>query len=201
MPQVTHKPAGREQGCSPDDASAVLNLGAGRKRLHGAINVDIVTDTNPDIVHDLNVLPWPLATSRFDRAHGYDVLEHLENVTRIIEEIHRVCRDGARVFITVPHFSCSNAFTDPTHRHYFGYFSLDYYTGQHEFSFYTQVRFRCRTRSIMFYPTLLNKFVSRLANRFPEIYERRWAWMFPAWFLYFELEVLKADTGVRAASN
>jgi len=37
----------------------------------------------------------------------------------------------------------------------------------------------------------VNRLVFRLANRFPERYERRWAWMFPAWFLYYELEVVK----------
>jgi hypothetical protein len=33
--------------------------------------------------------------------------------------------------------------------------------------------------------------VWRLANRYPAAYERRWAWIFPAWYLYFELEVDK----------
>ena len=33
--------------------------------------------------------------------------------------------------------------------------------------------------------------VWRLANRFPAAYERRGAWIFPAWFLYVELEVVK----------
>jgi len=43
----------------------------------------------------------------------------------------------------------------------------------------------------VFQPTLTNKVVHRLANRYPKEYEERWAWMFPAWFLYFELEALK----------
>ena len=41
--------------------------------------------------------------------------------------------------------------------------------------------------------TLVNKLVWRLANRYPEAYERRWAWVFPAFFLSFELEVVKDD--------
>jgi len=43
----------------------------------------------------------------------------------------------------------------------------------------------------MFAKTLFNKLVHRFANHFPQAYERRWAWIFPAWFLYFELEVVK----------
>lgn len=92
----------------------------------------------------------------------------------------------------MPHYSSSNAFTDPTHRHYFGVFSFDYFTEDSRFPFYTDVRFVRRVSRLNFHLTLLNKIVWRMANRRPEEYERRWAWMFPAWFLHFELEVKKA---------
>ena len=36
--------------------------------------------------------------------------------------------------------------------------------------------------------TLVNKVVWRLASRFPSQYERRWAWMFPARYLYLRIE-------------
>lgn len=169
----------------------VLNLGSGRKHVLGALNVDMVASTSPDLVHDLNRTPWPLPDDHFREVLAHDVIEHLDDVIKSLEEIHRVCRNGAVVRITVPHFSCANAFTDPTHRHYFGRFSFSYFTGEHEFAFYTASRFRATTTRIVFAPTLLNKFVWRMANRWPARYERRWAWMFPAWFLYVELEVCK----------
>jgi SAM-dependent methyltransferase len=168
-----------------------LCLGSGRKQQDGAVNVDIVASTNPDIVHDLNRTPWPLPSDQFDECHAYDVIEHLNDIVATMEEIHRVCRNGAVVRITVPHFSSGNAFTDPTHRHYFSCFSLNYFTGEHQFSFYSDRRFKRRSNQILFAQTLVNKIVHRLANRFPAEYERRWAWIFPAWFLYFELEVVK----------
>lgn len=170
----------------------VLNLGSGRKHMASALNVDVVADTSPDVVHDLNARPWPLPSGHFREVFAHDVIEHLADVVATMEEIHRVCRDGAVVRLTVPHFSCANAFTDPTHRHHFGWFSFHYFTGEHEFSFYSRARFRRRASRIVFRPTLLNKAVGRLANRYPERYERRWAWMFPAWFLYVELEVVKS---------
>ena len=175
----------------------VLNLGCGNKQRPDAVNVDVTASTSPDVVHDLNVRPWPFPDNRFSEVQAHDVVEHLDDIVATMEEIHRVCRDGAVVRITVPHFSCSNAFTDPTHQHYFGWFSFDYFTGEHQFSFYTQVRFRRRRSAIVFAPTLVNKLVWRLANRWPAAYESRWAWIFPAWFLSFELEVVKgiaADT-------
>lgn len=172
-------------------ALSVLNLGSGRKYLADAVNLDVTADTNPDVVHDLNRMPWPFPTGSFDQVLAYDVIEHLDDLIAVMEQIHRVCRPGAVVKITVPHYSCANAFTDPTHRHYFGWFSVDYFTGENEFSFYTRCRFRRRRTQMIFYPSLVNKAVWRLANRHPRKYERRWAWIFPAWYLYFELEVIK----------
>jgi SAM-dependent methyltransferase len=175
----------------PLEERTILHLGSGRKYNPDAVNVDLVASTGADIIHDLDRTPWPLDNDRFREVWAYDVLEHLDDLVATMEEIHRVCVPGAVVKITVPHYSCHNAFTDITHRHYFSRFSFDYFTGEHEFAFYTECRFRTRAASIVFYPSLVNKVVWRLANRFPKRYEQRWAWMFPAWFLYFELEVVK----------
>ena len=168
-----------------------LNLGCGLKHIPDALNLDITPDTNPDVVHDLNRLPWPFPANQFREVLAYDVIEHLGDFIATMEEIHRVCRDRAVVRITVPHFSCANAYTDPTHRRLFGYFSFDYLTGDNETQFYSRARFKKLSSQMIFYPSLVNKLVWRLANRIPSAYERRWAWMFPAWYLYFELEVRK----------
>ena len=173
------------------DARTVLNLGCGRKAREDAINVDLVPGEHTDVVHDLDVLPWPFENDQFSEVLAFDVIEHLDRLVPVMEEIHRVMKPGGVVRITVPHFSSSNAFTDITHRHYFGRFSFDYFTGENEFGFYTRVRFRRRVATIIFRPTLLNKLIGRLANWSPARYERSWPWIFPAWFLYFELEVVK----------
>jgi SAM-dependent methyltransferase len=168
-----------------------LNLGCGRKPVASAVNVDAMADANPDVLHDLNRIPWPFPDDRFSETLAYDVVEHLDDLISTFEEIHRVSRHGAVVRVTVPHFSSGNAFTDPTHRRFFGYFTFDCFTEADERSFYTRARFRVRHRQIIFSPTVLNKIVWRLANRYPAWYERRWAWIFPAFFVSFELEVVK----------
>ncbi|HVB81613.1 MAG TPA: methyltransferase domain-containing protein [Candidatus Binataceae bacterium] len=168
-----------------------LNLGCGLKRIQGAVNVDVAKSVGPDIVCDLNRRPWPFASDQFSEVFAYDVIEHCDDAVLTMEEIHRVCAHGAVVHITVPHFSCANAFTDPTHRRQFGWGSFHYFTREHALSFYSSAAFRRRTSQIIFFPTFVNKVIRRIANRYPEEYERRWAWLFPAWFLYFELEVIK----------
>jgi SAM-dependent methyltransferase len=171
--------------------SDVLNLGCGRKPVAGAVNVDATPEVGADVVCDLNRRPWPFPSDHFREVLAYDVVEHLDEVVAVFEEIHRVCRDGATVRLTVPHYSSPEAFTDPTHRHFFAYTTFEYFTEASELSYYTRARFRLRTRNIIFMPTLVNKLVWRLANRFPARYERSWAWIFPAWFLSVELEVVK----------
>ena len=189
----------------PSDVASrqVLNLGCGNKHLPNAINLDITPDTNPDVVHDLNQRPWPFPDNHFKEVVIYDVIEHVDDVIACMEEVHRVCKSGAIVRITVPHFSCANAFTDPTHRHYFGWYSFHYVTGEHNFSFYTRKRFKRKHTDLVFRNTPSNKFVRRFANRNPEAYEQRWAWMFPAWFLSFVLEVVESagETAPGAAAS
>lgn len=169
----------------------IVNLGCGSKRMDGAVNVDISPDVGADVVHDLAVTPWPLPSNAFKEVYAFDVVEHLDDVLSALQEIHRICRAGARVQITVPHFSSANAFTDPTHRHQFGYSSFDYFDAEHPLAFYSSARFLRRRIQIVFYPTPTNKIIHRLANWRPQGYERRWAWMFPAWFLSVDLEAVK----------
>ncbi len=170
---------------------ARLNIGSGRQPMAGAVNLDVSDRVGADIVHDLDQTPWPFAADAFDEVHAYDVLEHVRDVPAVLDEIHRVGRPGARVHVTVPHFSSANAFTDVTHRRCFGWRSLDPFSTEHELAHYARARFQMRHRRISFHRSLCNLAVFRLANRWPEAYERRWAWMFPAWFLYFEFEVMK----------
>jgi len=68
---------------------------------------------------------------------------------------------------------------------------MDYVTGENDLEFYTRARFKTLSKRLLFYPSLMNKLVWRLANRYPELYERSWVWMFPAWYLHFDLEVIK----------
>lgn len=168
-----------------------LNLGCGRRKLDGCLNVDRAASVEPDFVHDLNHFPYPWPDASFNEITAHDVIEHLDDVVAFMKEIWRLGRPGAVVRLTTPHFSCANSYVDPTHKHHLSYFSLDYFTPGHPWNFYGSSGFQIRARSLIFTPSPVNSLVSRLANRHPHGYEQRWAWIFPAWFLYFELTVVK----------
>ena len=94
-----------------------LNLGCGMNRLEGYVNVDRYGD--PDLRHDLEVLPWPWPDDSVSEILLKHVLEHLgrepNNYLEIMKEIYRVCEDGATIRIIVPHHRHDFFFNDPTH--------------------------------------------------------------------------------------
>ena len=172
----------------------VLNVGAGLDRsIPGAVTVDRAARTKPDVVHDLDVYPWPFEDDSFDQVVCREVIEHLADAVRAVEEMHRVTRAGGVVHIVTPHYSCSNSFTDPTHRRHLGYYSFDYFTDENQWGFYSEARFRMKRRQIEFYGRYKNALPKWIANRFPRLYEERFAWILPAWYLVFDLEVVKGD--------
>jgi SAM-dependent methyltransferase len=169
-----------------------IELGAGRTRhAAGTVTLDRAASTGPDIVHDMDVVPWPVADSSFDLIRCYDVLEHVGDLLAVMGEIHRIGAPGARVEITTPHYSSRNSWTDPTHRWHLAYRSFDYFVEGHELSFYTDARFVLRERRIRFRNTLKGRVVEQVANRWPAMYEEHLAWMLPAFYLWFALEVRK----------
>jgi SAM-dependent methyltransferase len=175
----------------PVSARTKLNLGCGRRQFPDHVNVDLIADVVPDVVHDLNRTPFPFADSAFGEVCAYDVVEHVADLPAFMREVWRVARGGAVFRVTTPHYSCNNSYTDPTHVRHLGYYSLDYFTPEGKWNFYGGAGFEIRQRAIIFAPSLVNRLVGRWANRNPSAYESRWAWIFPAWFLNFELVVRK----------
>lgn len=78
-----------------------LNLGCGRQRLEGFVNVDL-RGSDQDV--DLSVFPWPWASSSISEILASHVLEHLEKdaAYRFIKECWRVLSPGGKLHIAVP---------------------------------------------------------------------------------------------------
>lgn len=177
-----------------------LDLGCGRNKHKGAIGIDFNEDTDADIIHDLNKFPYPFNDNEFDRIFASHVLEHLDDVVKTMEEIHRIAKPNAIVVIDAPFFTSLDAFADPTHKHFFSARSFDYFTGDlGEFSYYSHAEFRKLTVEIRFWEwKRLRGFrlqnwigLGLLANKFTKVYEIFFAHIFPAKEIHYELQIIK----------
>lgn len=172
---------------------SILSVGCGRKSSEpDVIRLDKSSEVEPDIVWDLDELPYPFDDSNFSEIECFDVIEHLQDIPKTLEEFYRILEPNGTLKITTPHFSCANSFVDPTHKWHLSYFSFDYFCQKHQLSYYSDAKYTIKHRHIQFQGGRFNRsIISRLANKFPHTYEQRWAWIFPAWYLYLELEAIK----------
>ncbi len=179
----------------------ILDVGCGNKKRPGSIGIDSNPDTQADMIHDLNRFPYPFENDSFDRIYVTHCIEHLNDVVKVMEELHRIAKPGARVTIDAPYFSGQDAFSDPTHKHFFTSRSFDYFTGDFpEFSFYSsQARFKKLSFHIDFW--VIHKLgglrlqnylgLGFFANKLTGVYEKFFAFIFPAQSIRYELEVTK----------
>ncbi|HVE68570.1 MAG TPA: methyltransferase domain-containing protein [Solirubrobacteraceae bacterium] len=176
---------------APSGPGRVLDVGCGAKKWPGAVGVDISPDTDADVVLDLDAPPYEeLESDSFDQILCQDVLEHVSEPVRVMEELHRVARPGARLHVRTPHFSSVLAYSDPTHRSYFSSAAIRA-LAEPGFAHYTQVRMRVVALSLDFWSLFRLTGVAALANRNLDLYERYFAFRFPAMNIRAELEVLK----------
>jgi SAM-dependent methyltransferase len=174
----------------PSGAGRVLDVGCGTKRHPGAVGIDLSADTDADVVHDLDVRPWPLEDASFDQILLQDVLEHLKDPYAVFAELHRVARPGARVHLRTPHFSSALAYSDPSHLHYFSAAAIRA-LAQPGFAHYSTSRFAIVRVTLDLWLPFRFLGIAALANRRPDLYEKYLAYRFPAMNIRAEFEVLK----------
>jgi SAM-dependent methyltransferase len=167
-----------------NQAPRILDLGCGNKKRAGAVGVDFNDRTAADIVHDLNVFPYPIKDAEFDEVYLDNCLEHLDNVIRVMEEVHRVLKPGGLAKVIVPYFRSRWAFIDPTHRHFFTVNSFDFFDpGSQICTRYDYTLARFRVERVVFNETLPNAWtrqrVVNLANRRPAHYEHYLSQFYP----------------------
>ena len=174
----------------PTGPGEILDIGCGATKVSGATGLDISPDTAADIVHDLDVFPYPIEDSSFDQILLQDVIEHVAEPIKVFEELHRIARPGARIQLRTPHFSSVLAYGDPTHRHYFSTIAIRS-LAEPRFAHYTDVRFRVVHVSLDMWLPYRASGLSLLFNRFQDAYEKYCAFIFPTMNIRAEFEVVK----------
>jgi len=111
-----------------------INLGSSGFNKEGYINVDIRPSVSPNVLHDLNIFPYPFEDGSADRIEMTHVLEHLTDPFKVMGELHRILRPGGELYIAVPHFS--RGFTHSEHARGFDISFPYYFTKKFPMQFY-----------------------------------------------------------------
>lgn len=175
------------------EGTKALDIGCGGRKLPGAVGMDVLSLPGVDFVHDLSVQPWPFADKEFDLVLANHVLEHAEDVLATLGEMHRVLKSGGSVVIQVPYFRSVDAMSDPTHKHFFTYQSLDYVIEGSRLRQYSYTSFAFKKVGQWYgWPQPSRRLLARVFKAFihkrPALYDQYISLLFPMECVTWELE-------------
>ena len=97
----------------------------GSKAFVNPVRLDINADHKPDVVWDLNQMPYPFGDNEFDEIHAYEVLEHCGTQGDYkfffaqFSEFWRILKPGGHLLATCPSRHSAWAWGDPSHTRVF----------------------------------------------------------------------------------
>lgn len=168
-----------------------LNLGCGSYKEPGfLLNVDGDPLAKPDLVLNLDEMPYPFPDDYFEEIRAYHVLEHLSNPFAVMREIHRILAPNGLVIIRVPHFS--RGFTHADHKRGFdvtfpayfdpkfpgGYSGIPFKLESMRLRWFAQPYLKREVLSapVFYTATVLGKVIDFFANLSPFITSRLWCY-------------------------
>lgn len=125
-----------------------INLGSGRDINPEYFNVDRTGVLGADLVCNLNDMPWKdLPDNYFMEVKAFDIIEHVDNPLKFVEECHRIMKSSGILRIHTSNWKYANAYRDITHKRPFDIDTFDLFDmntqyGKDYGEFYTQARFR-----------------------------------------------------------
>ncbi len=103
-----------------------LNLGSGRDRREGYVNLDLVAVPGVDVVASLGTTVLPFRDGAFGVVVCRDILEHVD-VVPAMRDVHRITAAGGTVIVSAVHFTSRNLYVDPTHVRGFSVRTLEFF--------------------------------------------------------------------------
>lgn len=92
-----------------------IDLACGQRKKEGFIGVDAVGGPGVDIVHNLDEYPWPFKDNSVYEVHCSHYVEHVKDLVKFMNELHRIMMPLGLAQIFCPYFSSDRAWQDPTH--------------------------------------------------------------------------------------
>lgn len=107
-----------------------VDLACGQSKQEGFVGVDIVKLPGVDIVHNLEVYPWPFEDNSVDEVFCSHYVEHTPCLMKFMNELHRIMKIGAKCTVLAPYYTSMRCWQDPTHLRAISEASFLYYNKQ-----------------------------------------------------------------------
>ena len=162
------------------------------------VYLDKISLPHVDVMHDLNLFPYRFQDSEFDEIWAEHVLEHIDDLGKAMEELWRIVKPDGVIKILVPAWTTWQAYTDPTHKHFFARESFDFWDpstplGKERGYYFSQrAKFKIKKKLIRFRCPFHYLF-QNLFNKIYDFYKRYLSWILPANDICFELKVIKDE--------
>jgi len=106
-----------------------LDIACGQNKRPGFKGVDISPGEGVDYVWDLEKYPWePFADNSCEEVYISHYAEHTKDLIKFMDEVWRICQDGAKVTIIGPYYTSIRAWGDPTHTRTLNEWTFLYFT-------------------------------------------------------------------------
>lgn len=175
---------------------AKLNLWCWFDIKPGYVNVDWVPWEWVDKVFDFEEVPYPFKDNTFDEVYCSMVMEHIHNLPQMIDEIVRICKDGALLKIIVPYQSSPSLWGDITHLRWF---NLNSFASFHKNSLILKNgEISVKKQKIFFLShkdflqsSHMSYILDFLINLFPRFYERFFLYILPSSSIHYLIMIKK----------
>jgi SAM-dependent methyltransferase len=161
-----------------------LEIGCGAHKTQGFIGLDQKGTPAVDVVANLES-KLPFRNESFDTIVANQVVEHIQNFTQLMAEMHRVLKSNGTLIMHVPYFRSSWSAIDPTHVRSFTLLTVDYWlidSWLHKNYKFDECTFSKIEKLLdVDYPkNPIRWLLSKIALRFPQMYENSFlSFVFP----------------------
>lgn len=96
-----------------------IDLGCGENKQPGFLGIDYRPLAGVDIVHDIEVFPYPLPDECATTIVASHILEHVNphkgGFIKVMNELWRLLKPGGQLILSVPYAGSASYYQDPTH--------------------------------------------------------------------------------------
>jgi len=156
-----------------------------------------------DIVGDVYDVLSSFPSKSVDAVYSYHFIEHVPDVPKLISELARILKPNGLVEFVAPHFSNPYFYSDPTHRSFFGLYTLCYFADESPFArqvptYGYKLDFQIKSVDLIFKSShhfFMRYGIKRLVggifnscNYMKELFEENFCYLFPCYEIRYILQ-------------